>query len=66
MQFPFDLNDVRFISIDGNTVRFDLPSGHVEVTFDSREVMERVLLKRQPSRIAAPSHVMYQDGLYGL
>jgi hypothetical protein len=65
MQIPFDLNDVRFISMDGNTIRFDLTNGHVEVTFDSREVMERVLQPRALA-LSATRHAMYQDGIYGI
>jgi hypothetical protein len=64
MQFPFDLSEVRMISIDGNTVRLDLPNGHFEVTFDSREVMER-LLKREEKAIGG-RHVLYESGIYGL
>ena len=64
MQIPFNSNDVRFVSIDGNTVRFELENGHIEITFESAEIMHRVL-----SRKAAASgrrHEMYQDGIFGL
>jgi hypothetical protein len=65
MQLPFNQDEVRFISIDGNTVRFDLRAGHVEVTFDSREVMERVFrVKEQPS--SDRNHVMYDGGIFGI
>jgi hypothetical protein len=64
MHMPFNLNDVRFVSIDGNTVRFDLPTGHVEVTFDSTEVMQRILAPK--SKGSNPRHQMYQDGIFGL
>jgi hypothetical protein len=66
MQLPFSANDVRFVSIDGNTVRFDLQSGFVEVTFDSREAMARATSLQNPRPTHPARHVMYQDGIFGI
>ena len=65
MQLPFKSQDVRFISLDGTTVRFELRTGSLEVTFDSREVMERVLAP-QGKKVNAGREAMYQDGIYGI
>lgn len=54
------------IAIDGNTVRFALRHGYVELTFDSREVMERLLQGGSQSERAAKTHAFFDDGIYGI
>lgn len=66
MQLPFDLDDVRMISIDGNTIRFVLFNGHVEITVDSRSVNRPPTASTPtPSRTNA-KHIMFDDGIYGI
>ena len=67
MQLPFDLNDVRMIAIDGNTIRFVLPTGHVEISLDSRGDSPRPPTPSAPipSRTNA-KHIMFEDGIYGI
>ena len=69
MQLPFKLEDVRFISIDGDVARFLLPNGFFEVALDSRKTrVESALPAVQsptPSRIN-PKHIFFDDGIYGL
>jgi len=67
MQLPFDLNDVRMLTIDGNVIRFVLPTGHVEMTFNSREEASRALATpAQRNSENVPKHVMFDDGIYGI
>ena len=69
MQLPFDLKDVRMIAIDGNTIRFVLSNGHVEITVDSRTGADRQTFPTgstpTPSRTNA-QHIMFDDGIYGI
>ena len=55
------------IAIDGNTIRFVLPNGHVEITVDSRTAADRQSLPSTPtpSRTNA-KHIMFDDGIYGI
>lgn len=67
MQLPFDLKDVRMIAIDGDTIRFILTNGHVDVTMDSRDTTGRQ--SPPPSAIASRTnakHIMFDDGIYGI
>jgi hypothetical protein len=63
MQLPFDLDDVRMICVDGDTVRFVLPNGHVEVVMDSRKSLARNV-EAVPPRPA--KHSFFDDGIYGI
>ena len=67
MQLPFDLNDVRMISIDGSTIRFVLPTGHVEITVDSRTSGQRAPAPSTPTPSRTnPKHIMFDDGIFGI
>jgi hypothetical protein len=66
MQLPFNLNDVRMISIDGPTIRFVLKNGHVEITLDSRKEMNRLQQPVNSGRIPPSEHIMFDDGIYGI
>jgi hypothetical protein len=66
MQLPFNLEDVRLISIEGQTIRLVLPTGHVEISLDSRKPLPR---KPAPSPTAGRTnskHIMFDDGIYGI
>lgn len=63
MQLPFDLNDVRLITLDGPVIRFILPAGHVEILLDTREAALRGTPRSSGS---AQQHVMFEDGIYGI
>ncbi|MGZ8899457.1 MAG: hypothetical protein ACXW3Z_05115 [Limisphaerales bacterium] len=66
MQIPFDLSDVRMIAINGNTIRFVLSNGHVEITVDSPNSGHRLATPSPTlTRTNAP-HIMFDDGIYGI
>lgn len=72
MQLPFDLNDVRMIAIDGDTVRFILSNGHVEISI-SRHAAARQVTPSTPFAPSIPTpsrtnakHIMFEDGIYGI
>ena len=66
MQFPFKLEDVRLISIEGDTVRLVLPHGYVEVKLDARgKALRKVASEPMASRVE-PKHIMFDDGIYGI
>ena len=66
MQLPFNLEDVRLVSIDGDTVRFVLPHGHVEVKLDSRTPALRKAPQSPTASRTEPGHIMFDDGIYGI
>ena len=68
MQLPFDLKDVRMISIDGNKYRFVLANGFVEI-----EIVIDSLAPAYRAPAAAPTasrtdskHIMFDDGIFGI
>ena len=66
MQLPFNLKDVRMVSIDGNKFRFVFASGYVEIVIDSLKPANRgPAAAPTPSRTNA-KHIMFDDGIYGI
>ena len=67
MQLPFNIQDVRLISIDGDTVKFVLANGFVQLKLDSRAraIAQAVSSQPTPSR-TEPKHIFFQDGIYGI
>jgi hypothetical protein len=55
------------IAIDGDTIRFVLTNGHVEITVDSRHPgnLQSTSSTAIPSRTNA-RHIMFDDGIYGI
>jgi len=67
MQLPFNLKDVRMISIDGNKFRFVLANGFVEIVIDSLDNPANRAPAAGPSVSRTDSrHIMFDDGIYGI
>ena len=67
MQLPFNLDDVRFISINGDTVKFVLANGFVEVKLDARARATAQASSAKPTVSRTDSkHIFFQDGIYGI
>ena len=67
MQLPFNLKDVRMISIDGNKYRFVLANGFVEIEIDYlNHPASRASLAAPFASRTDPKHIMFDDGIYGI
>ena len=66
MQFPFNLDDVRMISIDGDKFSFILPNGHVEIVIDSSARKEHAGTNTPIVSRTNAAHIMFEDGIYGI
>ena len=66
MQLPFNLKDVRMISIDGNKFRFVLADGFVEVVIDSLASETRAPSSTPTVSRTDAKHIMFDDGIYGI
>ncbi len=66
MQLPFNLKDVRMISIDGNKFRFVLANGFVEIVVDTLNPTNRVPAAAPSASRMNPKHIMFDDGIYGI
>ena len=66
MQLPFNLKDVRMISIDGNTFRFVLTNGFVEIEIDSLNPVVRAPTAAPTASRTDSKHIMFDDGIFGI
>lgn len=66
MQLPFKLEDIRLISIDGDTVRVVLASGCVEIQYDGRNPFRPNGTSAALKSRVEPGHSMFEDGIYGI
>ena len=66
MQLPFNLKDVRMISIDGNKFRFVLANGFVEIVIDSLNPANRLPTAGPSVSRTDSKHIMFDDGIYGI